>query len=321
MEQTVPPELRQWIGARFGSRASFGYPLGRCSTLGVGGPAEVLVRAGNEEELFDLLSLAARSGVALTVLGRGSNVLIADEGLSGVVIRLAGDFSRIRVLEGREGSAELYAGAAAPLPGLCLFAARRGLAGLGFASGIPGSVGGAIMGNAGAHGSSMSEVMTGFFITRPEARRVFIESGAVSWCYRGFAPNPEVFGAPGRPSVITGAHFRLKPGEPEDLLAERKALIARRKATQPVTERSAGCFFKNPSPGKSAGELIDRAGFKGFSLGGARVSEKHANYFVNTGSARAADFLELIQVVTEGVQRRFGVALEPEVKILADHQA
>lgn len=317
MEMTLPPELSEWIRARFTSRAAFWRPLAGLCTLGVGGPAEVLVRAGEEGELRELLERAADAGVPVTVLGRGSNVLIADRGIPGIVLRLCGSFFRIRIEEEAADSARISAGAAAPLPGLCLFAARRGFAGLGFTAGIPGSVGGALLGNAGAHGSCMSEVITGFYIARPGGPSSFVQKDALSWRYRGFEPNPAVFGEKGRPSVITRADFLLPRGNAEELLAERKELIARRRATQPVREKSAGCFFKNPPEGPSAGLLIDRAGLKGLRVGGALISPAHANYFINTGSATAADFLALMERATEEVSRRFGTLLEPEVKVLA----
>ena len=272
-------------------------PLARLTTFRIGGPAEVLVRVSSRESLATVVRFCADERVGFRVLGRGSNVLVSDQGLGGITVVLDGPFGRVRV----EGD-RVRAGGGAALDAIAAAAEAAGLAGAEFLAGIPGTVGGGLETNAGAFGRSLSDILERVTVTGPDGAERDIGAGELATGYR----RPVVAAG----VVVVEAAVRLVPGKPETCEAVRQ----RRLSKQPQ-EPSAGSFFRNPDAGP-AGRLIDRCGLKGRCVGGAQVSPKHANFLVNTGGACCADVLELAQVVKATVEERTGVLLVEEVKIL-----
>lgn len=281
-------------------------PLSRYTTLRVGGPARLLVVADTLKDLRTSLEACANEGVGWSIVGKGSNLLVSDEGYDGVVIQLGTDFRRIK----RDGEC-LQSGGAAALPVLVQTALRERLGGLAFAVGIPGTVGGAVAGNAGAHGTWIGEFVTSVTLYSPYGKLRHCNHSELQFGYRSSAI--------GRDDVIVEALFALEPADPAQVRGEMERYFKRRKLTQPAGMPSAGSVFKNPS-GQAAGKLIEQAGLKGFSVGGAQVSLRHANFIVNTGSASASDVFALLKSVQDRVQASCGVKLEPEIKMLGNFE-
>lgn len=273
------------------------------TTFRIGGPVRRFVRPASAKQCEALLTMAEEENWPVLVLGNGSNLLAADGGYPGFILKLGGEFD-----ESREDGPGMEAGSAVLLSRLAKSALERGLTGLEFAGGIPGSVGGAITMNAGAYGGEMAQVL--------EEVTFLDEAGEVcslpaSECGLGYRKS--VFS--GRKCLILKARFRLEQGDPAVIKARMEELAAKRKEKQPLEYPSAGSMFKRP-PGHFAAALIDQCGLKGLTVGGAQVSAKHAGFVVNRGGATCADVLELVRQVQEEVLRQTGVELEMEVKVL-----
>jgi UDP-N-acetylmuramate dehydrogenase len=274
-------------------------PLAPLTWFRIGGPAELLFRPADEHDLADFLA-ALPAEVPVTVIGVGSNLLVRDGGIAGVTVRLAGAFTGI------ETRADEVSAAAGALDRAVAFAAARaGLGGLEFLSGIPGTIGGGFQTNAGAYGSEFKDVLISADAVGRDGRIHRVGVAELGFAYR-HSEIPADW-------IVTGALFRATTGDPR-LIAERMAEIrAAREASQPIRARTGGSTFANPA-GHQAWQLIDRAGCRGLTRGGAMVSEKHANFLVNTGSATAADVEGLGEEVRRRVFDRFGVALEWEIR-------
>ncbi|MDR7420087.1 MAG: UDP-N-acetylmuramate dehydrogenase [Armatimonadota bacterium] len=279
-------------------------PLARHVQFRIGGPADLLVVPRSLEELEAAARVLFAVGVVPVVLGQGSNVLIGDRGIRGVVLKLGKGVDRVRI---RDTVVEAEAGAG--LPALALQTAKRGLAGLEFAAGIPGSVGGGVVMNAGAHGHAMDEIVEHVDLVTPTGAQR-LDRAALGFRYRTSVLQ-------GEPWIVTRVTMRLRPEAPATVKARLNAWLAHRGATQPIGPPSSGCVFRNP-PGDHAGRLIDQAGGKGLAVGDARVSTLHANYIINEGQARAADVLALAEQVRQRVREHAGVTLEMEVKLLGE---
>lgn len=288
-------------------------PLRAHTSFRVGGPADLLFFPADREDLRAGLRLAAAHGVPVTVMGRGTNLLVRDGGVRGLVVNLC-DLSGI---EGGEvppqaapgTTVEVRALAGTPLSKVINFAVRPGLSGLEWASGIPGTVGGAIVMNAGAHGRSMGELVLWVDLMDAGGGEERVPRGAIAFAYRS-ARLP-------RPGFVVEAGLALAVGTEPAVLAENKRCLEEHKRRLPFGWGSAGSVFKNP-PGDHAGRLIDAAGLKGTRVGGAEVSTKHANVIVNSGQASAADILALAGLVVERVEREFGIRLEPEIQVVGE---
>jgi len=290
------------LAESLGGRLAFGAPLRDLTTFRVGGPARMLARPEEAGELAALLTLARKEKVPCVILGGGSNLLFDDAGFDGLVVKLGSGFA---ALEG-EGSL-VRAGAAATAAELLAWALARDLGGLEGLAGLPGTVGGAVAGNAGAGPEGLGRAVAGLFILDGEGRARRLSAPELIFTYRSLAGLPE--GA-----VILATEFALTP-RPAGELRARLAEMRARRLGQPIGGRSAGCVFKNP-PSHSAGRLIDECGLKGLRVGGARVSEAHANFILAENGATAADILALIDRVREGVLARHGLALELELKVV-----
>lgn len=282
-------------------------PLWRHVSFRIGGPADVLVIPRSLDELRPVVRWLFDQGVPFTVLGQGSNVLIADPGIRGIVIKIGKGLDHFTFSGDR-----LTAEAGAGLPHLARAAAERGLSGLEFAAGIPASVGGAVVMNAGAHGHAMQEIVLSVQMLRPDGE-VTVAGDALDYGYRTSTLQSSR-------AVVLQATLQLGASDPPTVRQRTEEWLRQRSATQPIGPPSSGCVFRNP-PGDHAGRLIDLAGGKGMQVGGARVSDLHANYIVNTGEASAADVVGLMYKVNALVAEKFGVRLEPEIKVLGEFPA
>ena len=278
-------------------------PMSKHTTFRIGGPAALMGLPKSAGEARMAVKAARELAVEPFFLGNGSNLLVADEGYPGFIMKLTGDFDEIR-----EVGQGLEAGSAAPLSRLSGRALELGLTGLEFAGGIPGSVGGAVMMNAGAYGGEMAQVLESVAFLDEEGE---VRTLPASEC--GFGYRHSVFS--NRKCLILKARFQLKQGDGDAIKARMDELTAQRKAKQPLEYPSAGSMFKRP-PGHFAAALIDQCGLKGLAVGGAQVSEKHAGFVVNRGGATCADVLELVRQVKARVLSQTGVELEMEVRVL-----
>ncbi|MBE5786948.1 MAG: UDP-N-acetylmuramate dehydrogenase [Clostridiales bacterium] len=276
--------------------------LDKYTTLRVGGPADYFAEPENEEALCLLLEEAARLNVPVLLMGNGSNLLVKDGGFRGLVIRLGKHFSSIERTD--EG---LYAQSGALMSALSKEALKYSLTGLEFAQGIPGTVGGGAYMNAGAYGGEMCQVVSSLRILDHGVIRM-IPAEEMAFAYRHTQ-------AMDRQWIVLGVYFRLEKGDPKEIEEKMQDFAIRRKTKQPLEYPSAGSFFKRPV-GHYAGGLIEQAGLKGVSVGGAQVSEKHAGFLINTGDATASDFLQLMKKVQAAVWEKFQVRLENEVRIV-----
>ena len=279
-------------------------PMSRHTSFRIGGPARRLALPERGEQLVLLMSFAQEAGTTPLIVGNGTNLLVSDRGLDRLVI----DTTGLRQTERSEGNV-LTAEAGVPLARLADFACREGLAGLEFAHGIPGTLGGAVCMNAGAYGGEMKQVITSVTALFPEEGIRTLTAEELDFGYRHslFSDHPD--------AVVLRAAVALTPGDPEEIRGRMQDFMARRKASQPLEFPSAGSTFKRPV-GHFAGTLIDQCGLKGLTVGGAQVSEKHAGFVINRGGATCADVKELIRQIQERVFAQAGVRLEPEVRII-----
>ncbi len=284
------------------------FSLARLTTVRTGGPADWFARPASVEELQRLLAWAGEEGLPVGLVGSGSNLLVADAGFRGLALKLDGELASIELAGER-----LVCGGGARLPSAAAKAASWGLSGLEFGINIPGTAGGAVKMNANAYGGRLAEVLE------------WVELCTADGCERrlpdqlGFAYRSSTLSAR---EVVARVSFQLTPGDPEEIKARMAAMRGKRREAQPSGIKTFGSTFKNPDDeragGRTAGQLLEAAGCRGLRLGGARFSEKHANFVENTGEARTADVLELMAEGRRRVHERFGVELEPEVQLLGE---
>ncbi|PMP72182.1 MAG: UDP-N-acetylenolpyruvoylglucosamine reductase [Thermodesulfovibrio aggregans] len=272
-------------------------PLSEYTTLKIGGQAD-LIAFSEEDSIVDLIEVIKNEGLAYYVIGGGSNLLISDSGFRGVIINTK-RMNRIDIEEFK-----IRASAGVKLQRLAAFVLKRNLSGMEGLVGIPGTVGGAVKGNAGSFGYEIKDSLEEVEVITDQLEIKVLKKQNMNFKYRS-SGLPESW-------IIKSARFSLKSGEP---FKKMKEFLKKKIETQPLTDRSAGCVFKNPD-GHSAGALIDKAGLKGMRIGDIVVSPVHANYFINTGRGKASDFLRLMDIVREKVFKLFSIELEPEIKIL-----
>lgn len=297
----------EWVAAFAGARRD--EPLARHSQFGVGGTADWFLTVRDPGVLRDLMRACAEHGEALTVLGAGSNALILDGGIRGVVVR----FDDRAVRRAADGVVEL--GGGCMMPRAALDCARQGLAGLEFGIGVPGTCGASVFGNAGAFGTEMGDVLVDCTILAPGGAELVLTASECGFRYRHSRLKDDLRG-----HVVVSARLRVHADEPRAVRARTDEIQSRRKATQPYGVRSLGSVFTNP-PGDAAGRLVEACGLKGRRQGGAEISAKHANFILNAAHATAADVLELVQLAHDSVLQRFGVELEREIIVLGEPAA
>ena len=282
-----------------------GERLAHRTSYRIGGPAAMLAVCHTPEALARVIEVLGGQGVEWVLLGKGSNMLVADEGFDGCVVVLGRDFSRIEV---SRDDATITAGAAVPLSRVVQEAMRNSLSGLEFACGIPGTLGGAVSMDAGTRREWIGHRIGSLVVLRPGEGLRRLYGSDVEWGYRWSGLGPT--------DIVLEATLVLEPGEKDIIAAEMERLLARRRATQPMGKPSCGSVFRNPVGPKGAAKLIDECGLKGYAVGGAQVSPVHANFIVNNGRATAADVLAVMRTMHNRVREASGVDLQPEVKFL-----
>ncbi len=280
-------------------------PMAKHTSFRIGGPADMLAQPGNEAELAELLKRAAHHAVPVTLVGNGSNLLVRDKGIRGLVIKLSNLFSSITV----DGNVLTF-GSGISLAMASKKAASLSLSGLEFAVGIPGTIGGAVYMNAGAYDGEMAKVVTSVQVMDRQGQSSQLKADELDFSYRHTALQNSGL-------IVTSVTVSLQPGEAESIKAKMDDFSQRRIAKQPLELPSAGSMFKRPV-GYFAGTLIEQTGLKGYTVGGAQVSTKHAGFVVNVGGATAKDVLQLIRDVQDRVLAVQGVQLEPEVLVLGE---
>jgi UDP-N-acetylmuramate dehydrogenase len=306
---TSPAEAAAAVARGVGARFHRAEPLAGRTTMRVGGPADVFVEAGDVATMTALVRAARSAAVPVTILGRGSNVIVADAGIRGLVVLSRAEGCRI------EGD-RLIAEAGLPLARAATLAQKAGLSGLEFGLAIPGTVGGAIWGNAGAHGSDIATVLESVTVLRSDGAEATEPVSALALKYRDSRIKRSAAGKSTGDLILT-ATFRLNLAHPAAVKARLDEILRWRQEHQPLNKPSAGSVFRNPE-GDSAGRLIDACGLKGRRVGGAAVSEKHANFIVNEGRATAMDVRSLGDIVRAEVAARFGVELVYEIRFIGD---
>ncbi len=301
--------FRNWLTKTFEQNVWFDQPMSRHTSLKVGGPADFFVAPSKIEDIQQLIEKAEDNHKPWLVIGCGTNLLVKDEGIRGLVITMKNMKQNIHTPDLSDDVAVISVLAGTRLGSLCRYAMDNGLSGMNFAIGIPGTVGGAIRMNAGTAKGDMATVVNHTTILNPLGSITEHSKNDMTFSYRKLRIKDVE-----QPVILEGT-VTLKKGDPDTIKKEAKKFLAQRKKIQPLGA-SAGSFFKNPPSSYPAGKLIDMAGLKGQQMGGAKISEKHANFIMNTGSASADDILKLMALAQEKVFEKFNVALEPEVKIV-----
>jgi UDP-N-acetylmuramate dehydrogenase len=303
--------LAEELSAISGVKLKIAEPLARYTSMKIGGPADYFIEVTHDAALTSLLRALERNGVEFYLLGNGSNVLISDRGVRGAVIRLGGEF---KTVEWRDSADGVYVnvGAAYAVTQLVREAARKGYAGLEFAEGIPGTVGGALYMNAGAYGSEFEKVVDRIEGISRAGEPMRLSRQEMTFSYRdSHLPAG---------TVVTRVGLRLQKGEVVRIGSKVRELTSKRKGSQPSGFPNSGSMFRNP-PGDFAGRLIESAGLKGRRIGQSQISERHANFFVNLGGAKAGEVRRLMKLAQAEVRDKFGVELEAEVKFVGDWPA
>ncbi len=278
--------------------------LSKHTTIKIGGPADIYIEPNSTNSLCKAIEIIKRHGVKWTVIGRGSNLLVADKGIEGAVIKLGVGMDDFK-LEGET----LTVGGGYSIIKLSTIISKKGLSGLEFASGIPGSIGGAVYMNAGAHGSDMSNIVV--------KARILFDDGTIEWLSNeelDFSYRTSILQEK-RPGICIEVVLQLKQGEKEDIVAVMQKNKDYRRETQPWNYPCAGSIFRNPLP-NYAGQLVEAAGLKGYQIGGAKISEMHGNFIVNAGGSTAQDVLDLIAFVKKTILEKYDVKMETEVEII-----
>jgi UDP-N-acetylmuramate dehydrogenase len=287
-------------------KVEFNAPMRGHTSLAIGGPADIVVSPEDPVSVKNIVMLLSRLNVRFVALGGGTNILVTDRGIEGVVVKL-GAFSRVEIINEEDARAELFVEAGAMLQKIVNLCRDRGYTGMEGLTGIPGTVGGAICGNAGSCGSEMKDVLASVVLLHSDGTldRVGVED--LDFGYRKSGV--------GGTDIVLSANITLRRDDTDAVTLRTENCFKQKKAAQPVSGRSAGCVFKNPA-GMSAGRLIDEAGCKSMRIGDIEVSGIHANFFVNLGKGTAADYLALMDAVSARVKERSGVILEPEIRII-----
>jgi UDP-N-acetylmuramate dehydrogenase len=310
----IDEDARKWLQTFLGGSVYFNEPMSHHTSFRVGGPADAFAIPNDLHILKELIQGLGQRQLKFLIIGHGTNLLVKDTGFRGVIIILKKALNQI-VANSNEGSVHAMAGA--PLSRLCRFAIKNGLAGMNFALGIPGTIGGAIVSNAGTRWGKIGDVVKEMKVMLPDGKIKTIPKEELRFSYRQLLwENDTDITVSG--SFIVNGCFGLIPDDPEKIRKEARKMMIWRKKRQPSWFPSAGCFFKNPVAEKTAGQLIDLAGLKGKSWGGAEISAKHANFIINRKNASAADILALMKMIQETILKKFNIFLEPEVKIVGD---
>ncbi|MEN8188560.1 MAG: UDP-N-acetylmuramate dehydrogenase [Thermodesulfobacteriota bacterium] len=303
--------LRKKVDDLVESEVLWDCALAPYTSFQIGGPADGLVTVKSSSELTSLLTLFHQSGTSWFVIGRGTNLLVADEGYAGMVLVLDGDLAAIEKIDSGQKEVALRAGGGCGLGALVNHSARAGFGGLEFLAGIPGSVGGAVMMNAGAFGSEIGDVLQEVTVVTESGTVLVLQREQLQFSYRCWQDAKES----GQRWVVSSVLLAGRKVEERQVRARVSELNTLRRQKQPRQPKNCGSFFKNP-PGDSAGRLIDSVGLKGTRIGDAEVSEVHANFIINRGQATASDIIGLMKLIQQRVKGECGISLEPEVQMV-----
>ena len=315
---SLDTESKKWLLNLLGDNVKFDELMAGHTSLRVGGPADAFVAPEKLKDLAEIIAMARQNKIEHIIIGDGTNLLVKDRGIRGIVIVLTKMLSSISMEKHEKNKVIVTAAAGARLNSVCLFALKNGLKGMSFGLGIPGTVGGGIIMNSGTAYGSMESVIDSVSLLDQGGRTKSIKKDQLNFSYKKLLIKNGKSKAYIKEPVITDAAFCLQSADPDKLKNEIKAILEAREKSQPLNVSSAGCFFKNPASGKSAGELIELADLKGKKRGDAQVSLKHANFIINLNKASAADILGLMEFVQETILKEFSVILEPEVKIVGE---
>ncbi len=286
-------------------------PMASYTSFGIGGNATAIVSVVNEDEVQSVLSFCEQESVQYRVIGKGTNLIVSDDGFTGIVLLLEGSLQNIERLDScSEGTTKISAGAGASLTAVNKFCMKNGLSGAEFSYGIPGTVGGATVMNAGAWGGEISDIVESVSLVTSESR-ITLSGDELNFKYRLWSDYYSKF----KNSVVTSVVLNCVKKTKEEVEANCRQILEKRKAAQPIKLPNAGSFFKNPAEG-SAGYLIDQCGLKGYRIGNVMVSMEHANFFVNLGGGTAKEVKELMKYVQKKVVEKYQVALKPEVHFI-----
>lgn len=278
--------------------------LSQHTTMKIGGPADIFIEPSSLENIQKVMTFLKERHIPWRAIGRGSNLLVSDKGIEGIVIKLGSGLDHLTI-----NDSTITVGGGHSLVSLSTLISKKGLSGLEFASGIPGSVGGAVYMNAGAHGSDISKILTKAHILLEDGSMEWISNDDMEFTYRTSLLQKK------RPGIVLEAEFQLEKGDRTAIVSQMQKNKDYRKETQPWNFPCAGSIFRNPLP-NYAGKLIEDAGLKGYQLGGAKISEMHGNFIVNAGNATAKDVLDLIQHIKDTILHLYGIKMETEVEII-----
>ena len=304
---SITPSFKLLLSEKFGTRVLFDCPLKPYMAYEIGGPSDVLIFPSTEEELEWLAGEAKRTNTPLQIVGTGTNLLVHDEGIRGITLMLKNGMDSIEVVQSDAESVLVRCGGGVLKEKLLSWACQEGYSGLEFSSGVPGTIGGGIFMNAGTKYGSYGDILTDLKVFQFDSGITHLKIADLHFGYR----TQDAF----RNAVVICATFRLKRGNSEMISQEISRIISERKEKQPLDYPSCGSTFKNP-PGYSAGRLIEKSGIKGLRIGGAEISERHANFILNKENATAADVMALIELIQRIVRERFEIELEPEVILI-----
>jgi UDP-N-acetylmuramate dehydrogenase len=290
----------------FTGDVEFNVPMSGHTSLAIGGPADVVVSPEDPLSVKNIVLILGSRGMPFLPLGGGTNILVRDGGIEGVVIKCRA-FGRTEVIADTEDAVELFVEAGVPLQKLVNLCRDKGYTGMEGLCGIPGTLGGAICGNAGSYGCEIKDVLRSVVILRSDGSLERFRTEDLGFGYRSSHIRTD--------DIVLSANLALKKDDAAAVAARTDEFLSQKKSAQPIGERSAGCVFKNPE-GMSAGRMIEEAGCKGMRVGSIEVSRLHANFFINRGEGRAADYLALMEEVAGKVKEKLGVVLEPEIRLL-----
>ncbi len=300
---------KEWEDAfkgTFNGDVEFCMPMKNYTSLGIGGPADVIISPADPMSLKNIVLMLRKKNIPFLSLGGGTNILVKDSGIDGVVINFKA-FRMMQVIREEDKDVELFVEAGVPLQMLVNFCKEKGYAGIEGLTGIPGTFGGAICGNAGSYGCEIKDVVKSVVLMSSDGRLDRIDAKDLGFGYRRSGIKPA--------AIVLNANILLRRDD-KDLVAGRaQKYLAEKMKTQPISARSAGCVFKNPE-GASAGKLIEETGCKGMKAGDIEVSSVHANFFVNNGNGTASDYIRLMHDVSLIVEKKFGVVLKPEIRVI-----
>lgn len=306
---SMPISRKEWEEAFEGvcrGEVEFEAEMKQYTSLAIGGPADVLVYPADPVSVKNIVLTAKRKNIPLTILGGGTNVLVSDSGIEGIVMNLR-SFRMLQVIREEGDDVEIFTETGLPLQMLVNFCREKGYAGIEGLTGIPGTLGGALCGNAGSYGCEIGAVVQSVVIMSSEGILDRVDAVKLGFGYRRSGIRTT--------DLILNASMRLRKDDKDAVAGRMQIYMEEKKKNQPISARSAGCVYKNPG-GESAGKLLEEAGCKGMRVGGIEVSSVHANFFLNTGCGTGSDYLRLMHEVSSIVEKRLGVVLEPEIRVI-----